>query len=199
MSANCSSLTCAGNDQLGTADIEIIAAAAAQIHHLESGLVLAVPQLEAALFERGEQLAVDHAALGGRELIGALQQRIGKRGRQQVAILERDAFRIDRVDALRFLQAHHISLAALDDGDVGAVRLQFLRHVMAAGAGAEHQNLAALPLLGVLEIAGMHLACRRNRSSPAVPAYSGMLLTPVAKIRWRGCMTRVAAVRSCAA
>jgi hypothetical protein len=31
----------AGNDQLGTADVEVIAAAAAQIRHLEAGRVLA--------------------------------------------------------------------------------------------------------------------------------------------------------------
>ena len=31
----------AGDDQIGAADIEVIAAAAPQIHHLEAGLVLA--------------------------------------------------------------------------------------------------------------------------------------------------------------
>ena len=85
-----------------------------------------------------------------------MQHRIRKRRRQQIAILKRDAFRIDRVDALRLFQAHHISLAALDDGDIGAVCVKFLRHIVAAGARAKHESLAALPLRGILEVAGMH-------------------------------------------
>ena len=150
-------LDCAGHDQLGAADVEIVAAAAAQIHHLEAGLVLAVVQAEAAFFQSFEQRLVDFAAARGRHLIRALQHRIRKRRRQQVAIVERDAFGIDRVDALRLFQADHISLTALDDGDVRAVRLQLLRDVVTAGAGAEHQRLAAAPLLGVFEVAGMQL------------------------------------------
>ena len=50
-----------------------------------------------------------------------------------------------------------MGLAALDHGDFRAVRVQLLRDVMAAGAGPEHQRLAAFPLLGVLEIARVHL------------------------------------------
>ena len=50
-----------------------------------------------------------------------------------------------------------MGLAALDHGDFRAVRVQLLRDVMTAGAGPEHQRLAAFPLLGVLEIARMHL------------------------------------------
>ena len=114
MSANCSRLDLAGDDEVGAADIEVIAAAAPQIHHLEAGVVLAEVQPEAALVQRFEQRLVDLAALGGRKLVGALQHRIGKRGRQQVAIVERNAFGIDGVDALRLLQADDIGLAALD-------------------------------------------------------------------------------------
>ena len=70
---------------------------------------------------------------------------IGQRGGEQVAIFERHPFVIDRVDALRLLQADDQRRAALDHGDVGAVRMQVLRDVMAAVAGAEHERLAALP------------------------------------------------------
>ena len=52
MSANCNRSIGAGNDQVRAADVEVVAAAAAQIHHLEAGLVLAEVQAEAALFER---------------------------------------------------------------------------------------------------------------------------------------------------
>ena len=108
----------AGDDQVRAADIEVIAAAAAQIHHLEAGFVLAEMQVGSrACSSPSSSIVVHLAAFCGRELVGALQNRIGKRGGEQVAILERNAFRVDRVDALRFLQAHHIGLAALDHGD----------------------------------------------------------------------------------
>ena len=40
--------------------------------------------------------------------------------------------------------------------------LQLLRDVMAAGAGAKHKGLAALPPFRVLEIAGMNLGARES-------------------------------------
>jgi hypothetical protein len=50
-----------------------------------------------------------------------------------------------------------MGFAALDHGDFRAVRVQLLRDVMTTGAGPEHQRLAVSPLLGVLEIARVHL------------------------------------------
>jgi hypothetical protein len=40
---------------------------------------------------------------------------------------------------------------------MGATRVQFLRGVVAAGAGAEHQRLAAFPLRSVFKRSRMHL------------------------------------------
>ena len=173
MSANCSRLDLAGDDQVRTADVEVIAAAAAQIHHLEAGFVLAEPCSRKPRLSRPSSSALSTSRpVRGRKLIGALQHRIGKRGRQQVAILERNALGIDRVDALRLLQAHDISLAALDHGDLGAVRVQLLRDVVAAGAGAQHQRLAALPLRGILEIAGMHHGAGEIVEAGQIAAYT---------------------------
>src|SRR4029078_8280131 len=50
-----------------------------------------------------------------------------------------------------------MGLAALDHGDLCAMRVQLLRYVVTAGAGAEHKRLAAFPPLGVFEIAGVDL------------------------------------------
>src|SRR3569833_2950635 len=100
-------------------------------------------------------MLVDLAAPGSRQLIGALQNGVGERGGEQVAVLERDALLVDGVDALSLGQADDVGLAALDDADVGADRVEFLRDVVAAGAGAEHQRLSALPRFWMVERSGM--------------------------------------------
>ena len=51
------------------------------------------------------------------------------------------------------------------------MRVQFLRDVMAAGAAAQHQRLAALPLRGVFEIAGMHDRAGERVETRQVRAY----------------------------
>ena len=146
----------ARGDQIGAADVEVIPAAAAQIHHLEAGLVLTEMQAKSARGELFQNRLVDLAAFRGRELVGAAQDGIRHRCRKQVAVVERNALCVDRVDALRFLQAHNIGLAALDHGGVRSMRMQFLRDVVAAGAAAEHQHGLACPFLRPGEMAGMH-------------------------------------------
>ena len=72
---------------------------------------------------------------------------------------------------------------------MGAARAQVLRHVVAAVAGAEDERLASLPG-GPVGVA----ARMQHRAGEALEAGQvgriGMPLTPVAKTRWRGRMTR---------
>ena len=84
-------------DEVGAADVEVVAAAAAEIHHLEAGFVFAEGELEAAGGERVVEGLVDLAGGGGGELVGAFEDGVGHGGGEEVAVGDGDAFVVDGV------------------------------------------------------------------------------------------------------
>ena len=105
----------------------------------------------------------------------------------QVAVLERRAFVVERVGELRArLDVDDQRRAALHQRDLRAARMQVLRDVVAAVAGADDQRALALP---VPRRRRYWLECSTVPAKFFSDGMSGMLgmpLTPVAITTWRG-------------
>ena len=143
-------------DEIGAADIEIIAAAARQIFELPAGVALAVIQLESDPGKPVEQRLVEILRLLGQEDMTFPRQRHRHRRRDQVVIFQR-AFIVGRIGELRRrFDIGDQGRAALHQRHLGAARIQVLRDIVAAVAGADHDRLFALPVLAVVIAAGMH-------------------------------------------
>src|SRR5882762_6054200 len=82
----------AGNDQIGTADIEVVAAAAGEVLELPAGSVLPEIELEAHALEPLEKVLVQFLCLLGQEPVALPCQ--GKRygGIDEIAVLQRRSF-----------------------------------------------------------------------------------------------------------
>ena len=78
------------------------------------------------------------------------------RGRDQIVILQR-ALIVGRVDQLRRrFDADHQRRGALKQRHMRAARMQVLRDVVAAVAGADHDRAFALPVLAIVVLARVH-------------------------------------------
>ena len=107
-------------DQVGAADVEIIAAAAGEIFELPAGIVLAEVELEADALQALEQFLVERFRFFRRDRMALARQLQRHRGRDQIVILER-AFVIRRVDQLRgWLDADDQRGRALEQRNLGA-------------------------------------------------------------------------------
>ena len=145
----------AGDDQFGTSDVEIIAAAAGAEFQRPAGAVLAEIELETLSCQAIEQVLVQLLRHLGDSLVALSRQRQWHGGRDQVVIVERSLV-IRRVDQLRGrLDADDQRRAALNQRHVGAAGMQILRDVMAAVAGSDHERLLVFPILTVGVLAGM--------------------------------------------
>ena len=89
------------DDQIGTADVEIIAAAAGEIFELPAGAVFAEIELEADALQPIEQRLVEFLRLFGQEAWLFRARGSGIEVAMQVAVLERRPFVIERVGQLR--------------------------------------------------------------------------------------------------
>ena len=146
----------AADDQIRTADIEVVAAAALHVFHLESGLALPEIQPEAARLQPRQQVGIDLFHLGGGELVRPAQHGEGEGRREQVTVVQRRPLVIQRIDLLRLRQADDVARVALDHGHVGTAGLQVLGDVMGTVAGADDQRPLALPVLAIRIVAGVH-------------------------------------------
>ncbi len=145
----------AAHDQIGAADIEIIAAATGEVFELPAGAVLAVVELETLALQAIEQVLVQFLRQVRNGLVAFFRERQRHRGRDQVIILQR-AFVIDRIGQLRRgFDIGDQGRAALNQRDLNAARMQVLRDIVAAVAGADHQRAFALPRFAVAILAGM--------------------------------------------
>src|SRR6202012_5008985 len=79
----------ARRDEVGAADIEVIAAATREVLELPAGIVLAIVEFESDALESLEQGSVELLRLLGDHLMAAPRQFERHRGRDQVVILER--------------------------------------------------------------------------------------------------------------
>ena len=87
------------HDQVGAADIEIIAAAACEIFELPAGIALAEVELESDAREPLQQFLVELFCLLGHHGVAFARQRQRHRGRDQIVVIERSLI-IRRVDQL---------------------------------------------------------------------------------------------------
>src|SRR6185295_3473189 len=130
------------DDQIGTADIEVIAAAAGEVLELPAGSVVAEIKLEPHALQSIEQGPVHVPRLFGEEDVALSCQWERDGGRDQVAVLQRRSFAVQRVWQLRArLDIDDHGGAALNEGDLCPARVQVLCNVMAAGAGADDKGL----------------------------------------------------------
>ena len=96
-----------------------------------------------------EQFLVQSFRVLGHHRMAFPGQRKRHRGRDQIVVLQR-ALVIRRVDQLcRRLDADDQRRTALNHRHIGAARMQVLRDVVAAVAGADHQRASAFPFLAV--------------------------------------------------
>ena len=148
-------------DQLGAADIEVIAAAAGAKFQRPAGAVFAEFEPKARLLQPRQQRRVELADLFGDDLVRCLDHFERHRGIQEVPDFDRrPVAEIGLVVELRArVDIDDQGRAALNHGDVGAVGLQLLADVMRAGAGPHHDDGFAAPLRAGGKLAGMqHLA-----------------------------------------
>jgi hypothetical protein len=145
-------------DEVGATDVDVVAPAFAQVHHVEPGSVRAGRRLETHGVEPVQQVLVQLGGSLGEPLIGLLEHRVRDRRRDQVDIVDRRALGVDRVDQRPARdEAHDARGAVLDDRDLlGAVAVQVLRDVVAAVPGADHQGLLARVLEAGGEPARVH-------------------------------------------
>src|SRR6266702_6889444 len=143
------------DDEIGTADIKVIAAATGEVFELPAGAGLAEIELEADVAQAVEQLLVELLRLLRQHHMRLLRKRRRHRGRDEVVVLER-ALIVGRIGELR---------GGLDIGDqrrrtlyqryLGAAGAEILRDVVDAVAGADDDGALALPALAVLVAARM--------------------------------------------
>ena len=76
--------------------------------------------------------------------------------RDEVAVLQRRTFIIERVGQLRtWLNIHDQRWATLNERDFGAVRIKVLCNIVSAIARTDDNNIFFLPGLGVTVLAGV--------------------------------------------
>ena len=144
-------------DELRAADVDVVAAALAQVLHVEPGLVGTEVQLEAHGGQPVQQLLIELAGLGRQPLVGITQHRVRDGGRDQVDVLDR-ALGVQPVDqgAARD-QADHAGRVALHDRHAGrAVAVQVLGDIVAAVPRADHDGMLAAIARAAGELAGVH-------------------------------------------
>ena len=119
-------LDLAGDDQLGGADVDIVARAGAVGLHHQAGVVLAEIEEEARRFEALVELGVMRADLLVERALRRRLQREGRRGGDHVGLVDIDAVRDRRLridvegELHQRLGADHRGRRALHHGDVGA-------------------------------------------------------------------------------
>ena len=152
------------DEQVGAADVEIIAAAAGQVLELPAGVVLAEIELEADALQPCEQVLVELPGFVAGQRVALARQLERHRGRDQVVILQR-ALVVGRVDQLRRrLDADHQRRGALHHRHLGAAGMQVLRDVVAAVAGADH-DAPSCPSIPRRRCTGWNASpCRQNSS-----------------------------------
>src|SRR5262249_46204490 len=112
------------DDQVGAADVEIIAAAAGQILELPTSAVVSKIEPEPALCESVEQRLVEFLRLRGQRDLGLSCQRQRYRYCDQVAIFQWRALVVERVGQLRArLDLHYHRRAALHQRRARAGRM----------------------------------------------------------------------------
>ena len=126
--------------------VQVIPPAAAPVFHLMAGVVLAnVP------FVTNGSQPLDHGFVGFHHplhpgLIAADHQRIGRGRANQIAVLQRRAFLVQRVIHLGAgFDADDGGRAALDNRGVHAMAVQVLRHVVSGVSGPQHEGFLARP------------------------------------------------------
>ncbi len=144
------------DDQIGTTDIEVVTAAAGEVLELPAAAVFAEIELEAAALEPIQQFFV-HVPRGfGQCDVAFPYQWKRHRRRDEIAILQRKSFVIERVLQLRtWLDIDDHGRAALHERDLRSGRMQVLRDIMAAVARADDENVLAPPCLAVVVLTGV--------------------------------------------
>src|SRR5262249_28015108 len=138
-------------DEVGAADVEVVAAAAGEVQELPAGPVLAVAEPEALLLEPIEEFLVELLRVLRGKLVCLPRQCQGNGGGDEVAVLERRTFAVERVDELRARVAVcDQGGTALDDRDLRAGGVEVLRDVVAAVSGADDDCALAFPGLTIL-------------------------------------------------
>src|SRR5207249_425482 len=84
-------------DEIGAADVEVVAAAASEVHELPAGSVLAETEPEALALEPLEELPVEVLRVLGGEDVRLSQKGERDRGGDEVAILERRALAVEGI------------------------------------------------------------------------------------------------------
>ena len=144
------------HDQVGATDIEVIAAAARQIFELPAGIALAEVELESDAREPFEQFLVELFRLLGHHGVALARQRQRHRGRNQIVVVERSLV-VGRVDKLgRWFDRDDQGRTALHDRHFSAARIEVLRDVVTAVAGADHDRALAFPVLAIVILARVH-------------------------------------------
>ena len=144
------------NDQVGAADIEVVAAAAREVLELPARSAFPEIKLEAHALERIEKVLVHFLRLLGQKPVALSCQGKRYRGSDEVAVFQRRAFVVQRVGKLRArLDIDDQGRAALNERDLGPARVEVLRNIVAAVAGADDQDIPAPPLLAVAVLAGV--------------------------------------------
>src|SRR5262249_5151671 len=113
-----------GDDEIRATDIEVITTAASKIFELPACFVLAEIELEAFALKLVEQVFVQISCLLRKQNVTSLRHRKRDRCRDEIAILQRQAFVVERVGQLcaRFDIDDH-GRATLDERDACPARV----------------------------------------------------------------------------
>src|SRR5262249_15869280 len=144
------------DDQIRTADIEVVAAAAGEVLELPPGSVFAEIELEAAALESIEQFLVHIPRDFGQYDVAFPYQRKGHGCRDELAPLKGRPLDNTRVLQLptRLDIDDHVR-AALPERALRAGRMQVLRDFVAAVARADDKNVLAIPHVAIVVLAGV--------------------------------------------
>jgi hypothetical protein len=126
------------DDEIGAADVEIIAAAAGQVLELPARAILAEIVPEADALQRVEEILVELLGLFSHADVALLCQLQRHRRGDEIAMLERRPFVIEGTGKLRArLDVDDQGGTALNQRDFGAAGVEVLCDVMAAVARAD--------------------------------------------------------------
>src|SRR5579862_9097282 len=145
------------DQQLRAADIQVIAASAPQVLHLESGVVGAVIELEANRSQALQDVLVAFCQLAGEQLIRMPQHRVGRSDVDEVGDLSRVALPVDRVDLAGGVGSHRYYRRGgpLHQRDRRPVAPQILGHIVPAGARADDDHALAGEPAALIEGTGV--------------------------------------------